>query len=189
MPVIGAKVSVTIKDEFSAVASARSTTTSALAARLIVDFLDRQSKEDAALTYQPFALPSTPSVVRQGTRSEQVFVRLEPYYFAELGRLAMERVWHRGTYLGNLLRAHIDQRPVLCELEISAVRQVARQLADLGRNVNQIAKKLHSSPDYAYLVSSFDFDLLRLLVELESNAVKELVKANLRGWGVSDAKA
>jgi hypothetical protein len=113
-------------------------------------------------------------------------VRLDPYYFAELGRLARERNWYRGTYLANLFCAHADRRPVLCDAEIDAVRKVARQLADLGRNINQIAKKMNASPDKTHLAG--DLELIRMLVDLEAAAVKCLVKANLRGWGISDGE-
>jgi thiazole synthase ThiGH ThiG subunit len=88
--------------------------------------------------------------------------------------------------LANLFCAHADRRPVLCDAEIGAVRQVARQLADLGRNINQIAKKVNAAPDKVHMAA--DFELIRMLVDLETAAVKGLVKANLRGWGVSDGE-
>jgi len=112
-------------------------------------------------------------------------VRLEPYYFEELGRLAAHRKWYRSTYLANLLYAHVDRRPILCHDEVTAVRQVARQLADIGRNVNQIARTVNIDPDRADL-SAFDFELIRMLLDVETTAVKELVQANLRTWGVID---
>jgi hypothetical protein len=189
MPVIGAKVSAETKARFDSMAVARKTTSSRLAAQLIADFMNRDL--DRSEPGSHFTLrPSTAPVERQfEAKSEQVYVRLEPFYFAELGRLAAERLWHRGTYLGNLFRAHLDRRPVLCDTEINAVRQVARQLAAIGRNVNQIARKANSSPQHAHLVSTIDFDLIRMLIELESMAVRDLMRANIRGWGVSDVEA
>lgn len=190
MPIIGARVGVETKVEFELVARARDTTSSRLAALLITDFVKH---EKAAFTE-----PNTPQCPGQvatrvegtaGAKTEQVFVRLEPYYFAELGRLASARQWYRGTYLGNLFRAHLDRRPVLCDVEIQAVRQVARQLADMGRNINQLARKLNTSLETAHLVSSLDFELVKMLIELEANAIKDLIKANVRGWGVNDGEA
>lgn len=188
MPTIGAAVSVETKDRFEVVAAVRKTTSSRLAARLIADFLAIESGHDA--TRAPLILPHAAKTVSPDvTRTKQVFVRLEPDYYEELVRLAIAKDWYPGTYLANLFHAHSDRRPVLCEVEISAVRQVARQLADIGRNINQIAKKVNTSGEHANFAAVADIDLIRLLLDLETDAVKALIKANLRGWGVSDEEA
>jgi hypothetical protein len=85
------------------------------------------------------------------------------------------------------LYAHVDRRPVLCHDEVNAVRQVARQLADIGRNINQIARKANIEPERVDL-SAVDFHLIRMLLDVETAAVKELVHANLRTWGATDVQ-
>lgn len=190
MPVLGIWVDDETKSRFEAIARERSMTTSRLAAPLISEFLsqggrERESEISQAASLPPSMLPAA-SVIQP--KSLQVFVRLEPHYFAELDRLAAERRWYRGTYLRNLFRAHMERRPVMCVDEINAVRQVARQLADMGRNVNQIVKQLNTSIEHAHLVKSLDFDMIRTLIEMETCAVKNLMRANVRGWGVQDAE-
>ena len=186
MPIIGARVSAKTKVEFESAANIRGTTASRLAASLIENFLNQEAPKPgpAGRLELPSMEPSASG--HADARTEQVHVRLEPFYFSELGRLASERHWYRSTYLGNLLRAHLDRRPVLCDIEINAVRQAARQLRDVGRNINQVAKKLNASPEHAHLVQSLDFELVRMLIDLETSAVKNLIKANVRGWGMSD---
>ena len=186
MPVIGAKVSADIKAKFDVIAATRGTTSSRLARRLISEFIEQEIGRTETTDQLGMSVPPG---TRFAAKSEQVFVRLEPFNFAELGRLAAERLWHRGTYLGNLFRAHLDLQPALCNSEIDALRQVARQLADMGRNINQIARKANISPDYAHLVSLIDFELVKMLIDLETKAVKDLLQANLRGWGVGNAEA
>jgi hypothetical protein len=187
MPAITAAVSTETKTKFNAVAHARDTTPSRLAASLVELFLSEQVGRGPAPYKSGLQLTAAANANGEA-RTEQVFVRLEPYYYAELGRLAAERNWYRGTYLANLFHAHADRKPVLCEVEINALRQVARQLADMGRNINQIAKKLNTSLDNAQLVTSFDFDLVQMLIEVETNAVKDVLRANIRGWGISDVE-
>lgn len=185
MAVIGARVDGGIKEAFDQLARARSVTTSRLAGALITDFI-RSENGGLARTEAPAGLPAQAyPAAHAGARTELVHVRLEPYYYEELGRLAAQRRWYRSTYLANLLHAHIDRRPVLCHDEVNAVRQVARQLADIGRNVNQIARKVNIDPDRADL-STFDLELIRMLLDVETAAVKELVHANLRTWGAAD---
>lgn len=187
MAVIGARVDDGIKQAFDALSRARSVTTSRLAGTLITEFIKSQSGEAARTTAGAVLPAQAYHAAHAGAKTELVHVRLEPYYYEELGRLAAERRWYRSAYLANLLHAHVDRRPVLCHDEVNAVRQVARQLADIGRNVNQIAKKVNIDPDRADL-SAFDFELIRMLLEVESSAVKELVHANLRTWGATDVQ-
>jgi len=189
MPTIGAAVSEVTKERFESVARTRGTTASRLAASLIDNFLKHGEEDRGESAGVAVPVPLQAAGARHGARTEQVFVRLEPYYFEELGRLARERDWYRGTYLANLFHAHADRRPVLCEAEINAVHQVARQLADMGRNINQIARKLNAFPENAHHALVADFELVRMLVEIETATVKDLLRANLRGWGVSDGQA
>ena len=189
MAQIGTIVTDEIKAKFDLAARARGTTSSRLAAAVIAAFLDRGDVTAQPRQQNTWNPPASSERNEVEAKTEQVFVRLEPFYFEELGRLAQERLWYRGTYLANLFRAHLTGSPVLCEAEINAVRQVARQLADLGRNINQIAKKLNVSLEHAHLVTSLDFELIRMLIDLEANAVKNLMRANVRGWGVCDGEA
>lgn len=187
MAVIGAAVDSGTKQAFDAIARSRSVTTSRLAGALITDFI-RAEKGDQVVTAEAPGLPALAhAAVHAGAKTEQVYVRLEPYYYDELGRLAAQRRWYRSAYLANLLYAHVDRRPVLCHDEVNAVRQVARQLADIGRNVNQIARKVNIDPDRADL-SALDFELIRMLLDVETAAVKDLVHANLRTWGATDVQ-
>ena len=187
MAVIGAAVDSDTKQVFDAIARSRSVTTSRLAGALITDFINVEKGGQAAVAKPPGLPAAAYAAAHADSKTEQVHVRLEPYYYEELGRLAAQRRWYRSAYLANLLYAHIDRRPVLCHDEVNAVRQVARQLADIGRNVNQIARKVNIDPDRADL-SAFDFELIRMLLDVETAAVKDLVHANLRTWGATDVQ-
>lgn len=188
MPTIGADVDAQTKEQFRARAAAIPLSESRLACTLIMKFL--QGDENGAPVSTPLILPPPGQPAAQlGPKTEPVYVRMPLVEYEALGRLASERHWHRGTYLFHLFVAHHHRRPVLCEQEINALRQVARQLADLGRNVNQIARKLNSSLDEAHIATGYEFDVLKMLLDLEATTVKDLLRANLRGWGVNDDQA
>jgi predicted transcriptional regulator len=184
MATIGAAVDSKTKEEFDALARARDMSPSRLAAVLIREFL-QNGQAPAPAAGSALWLPPQAQAGREA-RTDKVSVRLEPFYYAELGRLAAERDWFRSTYLANLLCAHVDRRPVLCADEVDALRQVARYLADLGRNVNQIARKLNSSSDQAHLAFGLQVDEIRMLVDLEKEAVKGWLKASHDYWGLGD---
>lgn len=187
MPTIGAAVTDTTKCEFEAAARRRRTTASHLCASLIHEFL----MLEAGAASPPSSLPVQRQVPEQAaalspTKSKQVFVRLEPHYYTELERLAAERAWHRGTYLANLFYAHADKRPVFCSAEINALRQLARQLSEIGRNLHHVATILRIAPTQTSLVTSFEFQLLEMLIASQIIAVKGLVSTNLHRWGVGN---
>lgn len=208
MPTIGAAVDAQTKQEFGAIAGARTTSESALAGSVIKAFMQAQKARDTALAnrvvaegiatalavelfgqdFQVAAPPPLPPPLHDGPKTEQVFLRLAPHYANELGRLAGERSWKPGTYAGNFLMVHIDRRPRLCDAEIGAVRQVARQLADMGRNINQVAKKLNSSPKESHHAFALELDRIGMLIDLEATMVRNLLRANLKGWGVDDGQ-
>lgn len=172
--VLGAAVDADRKAEFEALAQARSISASRLLGVLIDEFLQRAPP-----------LPPGPLPPASRTKTEEVSVRLTPYHYVALQHLADARSWSRSTYLANLFYIHLDAKPRFAVDEVAALRQLARQLADMGRNVNQIAKALHCSLDNAHMAMALDFDVLRMALEVENSVVKDLVRGNLEGWGVN----
>lgn len=184
MPTIGAAVTEETKGAFESAARKRRTTSSRLSASLIHDFL-LQEADKASATGQESAQPNPFGCSGYDeTKTKQVAVRLEPYYYAELERLAGDKQWPRSTYLANLFHAHADKRPVFCSTEIHALRQVARHMSQTGRALNHLVGHLRNAPEDIHIVSCAEFKLLEVLLESEVKAVKALIKANLVGWGV-----
>lgn len=188
MPTIGAAVTEATKSEFELAARRQRITASRLSASLIHEFLMREAGTASPTTSVPLLRPVAERAAELiHPRTKQVFVRLQPHYYAELERFAAERRWHRGTYLANLFYAHADKRPVFCSAEINALRLLARQLSEVGRNLHHVATNLRNSPAPTSLITSFELQLLEMLIASETIAVKGLVSTNLHGWGVGDA--
>lgn len=187
MPTIGAAVTEATKQKFEFYAIARKLTPSRLAASIIQEFLDREGARASTESNVELQTPSD-TLAPRGSRNHQVYVRMDQFHYMELGRLAAERNWYRGTYLANLFHAHTQRRPVLCEAEINAVRQVARQLADTSRSLNTLTRMLKASQESSNLVDSIKLEEIRELAESEASAVGALLRANLREWGVSDGQ-
>lgn len=165
-----AAVDLNRKKRFIAAAYTRSRTASCQLGILIDEFLGIE------LLHEP------DSPAPGGAKTKDVSVRLTPHHYAELHRLARAQHWHRSTYLAHLFDVHLTGNPRFCEDEVAALRQLARQLADIGRNINQIAKSLHCSLDNAHMAMALDFDALKTLIEVETVMVKELVRANVQSW-------
>lgn len=178
MAVIGARVDSEIKQVFNALARARSTTASRLAGFLIADFI-KADKGKAAQTIMRTELPAQAfPAAHAGVKTQLVHVRPEPYYHEKLGRLAARRKWYRSAYLASLLQAHVDRRSVLCHVEVYAVRHVARQHADIGRNLNQIARNVNIDPDRADISATLPYCVMR--VTLHSLSKSSALPKNFR---------
>lgn len=171
--VLGAAVDAVRKTTFDAIAQERAVTSSRLLGVLIDDFLHHAPS------------PGRLAPPLGGPKTEKVSVRLSPYHYVELQRRADAQQWSRSTYLANLFYIHLDAKPRFNADEVGALRQLARQLADMGRNVNQIAKSLHCSLDNAHMAMALDFDVLNMALDVETRLVKDLVRGNLDGWGVN----
>ena len=164
------------KAQFRAVADAQSLTISCLLGLIIDDFLKTA----------PIVEPDSPKP--GGIKSKEVFVRLSHFHYAELQRLASSRHWHRSTYLAKLFDVHLTGKPHFSTEEINALRQVARQLANMGRNIHHIAKSLRYSLDNTHHALALDFDVVKMLIDVESAMVKNLMRSNLESWGVCDGE-
>lgn len=177
-PLLSTRVDQDLKAAFSAEAKVRMLTDAKLLELVIAAFLQR-------LPPAPAMAPSSPN---SGTevRSEDVRVRLAPHEYAELDRLATRRHWKRGTYLAYLFGVHLSGSPRFSEDEMLALRHITAQLSAVGRNINQIARALNISLDEAHQAQALNFTYLKNLIDQVRHLVKEVIRANLKSWGVAD---
>ena len=131
---------------------------------------------------------SSPFEKRDELKSEEVRIRLTPFEYHELDRLAASRHWKRSTYVRQLILAHMTNEPRLCDVELAALRELTAQLTALGRHVNQITRALQSSSDKAPIASTIPFEKMKELIDQQRTCVKNLVRANLTAWGVIDGE-
>jgi hypothetical protein len=173
---LGTAVSDEIKAAFVARAEATDRKPGLLLHDLVVKFLELEPP------------PAAPPPERGGPRTGQVFVRLSPYHFEDLRIRSEARIWTRAVYLQRLYCMHADKRPQFCQAEVAALLQAARQLADLGRNVNQVARVLNAAPEQAWRVLALDLEAMRERVDATGSAVKALVRAHFEELEVGDVE-
>lgn len=90
------------------------------------------------------------------------------------------------TYASNLLRAHLRALTPLPEAELRALRQSTRELAAVGRNLNQIALATHRGGSDAGVGRE---ELRRILTACEAlrDHVRSYISTNLSSWSSGDA--
>jgi hypothetical protein len=92
------------------------------------------------------------------------------------------------TYASVLLRAHLRALTPLPEAELRAIRQSTRELAAIGRNLNQIAHATHRGGAGAGVSQGNLLSLLKACEAL-SDYIRAYVRTNLASWESGDAAA
>lgn len=157
------------KERLDAFAASRGLTTSAL----LRSFIERMP----GLPEPDRHPPSVPLTTK-------ITIRLTPDEVAEIDRLARHGGMYRATWLATLARANLAKQPMLTYEERLAVREAARQMAHVGRNLNQMARALN--------IDAIDSErpTLELLRELADqyeslkHEVYELIAASREQWSI-----
>ncbi|WP_116137987.1 hypothetical protein [Trinickia diaoshuihuensis] len=127
-PLLSGRIDPDLKSAFATVAREQGVTEARLLEIVVAAFLRRTS---------PAPAPEPPE--SDGVKTKDVRVRLAPFKYRELERLASLPHWSRGTYFAYLFDVHLSGKPHLTDAELQALREATAQLSAVGRNVNQIA--------------------------------------------------
>jgi len=121
-------------------------------------------------------------------RQARLYVRLTRSDRQLLQARSAARWLAPATYASILLRAHLRALTPLPEAELSAIRQSTRELAAIGRNLNQIAHAIHQGRSSVGVSRENLLSLLRACEALRDH-VRAYVSANLASWGSGDVAA
>jgi hypothetical protein len=129
------------------------------------------------------APPSHPVVAEAENVSQRsINVRLAGFLLAAAKDRAAARRMSTSRWIASLVQSNLIRDPVLTEPELLAVQAASRELAAIGRNLNQIARRLN---DAFYETERVRIDLLSDLAESikqERQAIRALVRASKQGW-------
>lgn len=104
---------------------------------------------------------------------------------AELVKRAAARGWVPSRWLSAFMQTHLDGAVILSDAELMAVEAQTRELAALGRNINQIAKALNIAHHETERVKLEMLSELAQVVKESRAKIRELIKA---GRGVMGAE-
>ena len=130
---IRCRVSPTTKAALRAAAERQQLTESALLKRVLDLVLNRAGASESVVV----------TAADQSARQARLYVRLTAGDRQLLQERSGARCLAPATYTSNLLRAHLRGLTPLPEAELRAIRQATRELAAVGRNLNQIAGATH----------------------------------------------
>jgi hypothetical protein len=125
-------------------------------------------------------------VADRPSRQARLYLRLTVGDRQLLQARSAARCLAPATYASNLLRAHLRALTPLPEAELRAIRQSTRELAAIGRNLNQIALATHRGGSAARVSREVLWNLLKACEALRIQ-VRSYISTNLSSWSSGDA--
>lgn len=89
-------------------------------------------------------------------------------------------------YIAALLQAHTLRKPVLRHNELQAILQSQRELAAIGRNLNQVARALNERFSETDRLKLGMINDLKVAIDKQQKTISDVVRASLRSWGVDE---
>lgn len=118
---------------------------------------------------------------------EQISIRISSKDKYRLIKRAMKEGYpNRTSWVTSLVLSALHREPVLNQDEITALRESNRQLAAIGRNLNQMVRTLNTDARAQMRITRAEVKDLAGLIEDHKTKVAELLNQNLNRWGMDD---
>ena len=181
---VGARVPTDLAARFTFAARRRGTTPSAALKALMAAYLDDTVSQSNALT------PDANADIPQKTRMR---VSLPVYLKTALDERALMDGFSASAWVGCMIQSILMDQPVMTDKEIVLLRHANRQLAAVGRNINQIARAMTRAALMEIPEDPMDpikandlrpelLDELQKSIARQRMAISQLVKARSRAW-------
>jgi len=176
---IQCRVSQATKAALRAVAERQQITESALLKRMLQVVLSSADPDAAGVAADADAAD-------RAARQARLYVRLTPDDRLLLQARSTARCLAPATYASVLLHAHLRALTPVPEAELRAIRQATRELAAIGRNLNQIARAAHQGGVGMGTSRENLFAMLKICEALRDH-FRAYVSTNLSSWEFGNA--
>jgi metal-responsive CopG/Arc/MetJ family transcriptional regulator len=121
-------------------------------------------------------------------KQENFPIRINKFLKDEADKRAETYGIKRAQWIRNLIQANLTKKPVLLEKSINEIRTANRELAAIGRNINQLTKVLNRSIELDFSDQVSHQHLIELKTEIEKNraAINHLVKVSNGVWEIKE---
>ncbi len=181
MPLIKTRTDEETKRAFKAVAKKRHTTESKMLDAFVASVIGPSHVVEEVAMEEPGAVEPSSGGAEYG----RLNIRPPAFILDGIRERAKYKEMSANRWVVALLQSHLTGKPVVTDYEIAALKSSARELAAIGRNLNQIARALNES---FHETDRVKLELLKdLATEIKVNrqAIRNLVRASLNSWGVS----
>lgn len=173
-----------LKDRLIALANAENKSESKVLKELLVARLEASGRLAPAI----YVAPTATAVPRPQSKEEAALarttLRLPKFLKTSMAARARSMGFRPGKWLAALIQSNLLKQPVLTTPELFAVREASRELAAIGRNLNQIARAANAaalSPSRPSVDLSGVIEVLAV-VERARAEIRDLVRASHQNW-------
>lgn len=120
----------------------------------------------------------------EATAMERITVRLPAFLKRAVAGRARAAGMSMGRWVSCLVQSNLMRVPVLTDAELAAVIASRRELAAVGRNINQIARALNDAPHEIERIRLEKLSELAAVVGKTRASISALVRSSNGVWGV-----
>jgi hypothetical protein len=171
MPVLKTLVDLETKKQFRSIAKAQGLSESELL-RAVVLVVIGQDNSDEQLV-EPSAEKSD---------INRMMIRLASFLMEAVSARAKTKGMAPSRWVAALVQSHLTGQPVMTDDELAALKASNRELAAIGRNINQIAKVLNETFHETERVKLEKLAELSQTIEKNREAIRALVRASQNSW-------
>ena len=173
-PTLQARIDLEAHRRFVALAKARGLTESALL---------RLAVEREVGHAESRAIPAMPAPERGAT--SRITVRLMPKVLAAARERAASMGMAPSRWIASLVQSNLGREPVFTGPELTAVDAAVRELAAIGRNINQIARALNEAHFQTDRVRLDRLAELNEVIEKTRDEIRALARASRGVWSAA----
>lgn len=120
---------------------------------------------------------------QQETRTRKLTIRLSPSQEKQLSRRAQAEGYpNRTSWVTAMVLAELHNEPVLTDAEVGALRESNRELAAIGRNLNQVAKALNVEFRESDKLKLAGIEAMAARIEQHREQVAGLLSRSMNRW-------
>lgn len=171
MPVLKTLVETETKTRFRGMAKARGLSESELLRAAVLAVTGQDSGTDQPIEPEP-----------EKADTDRMTVRMPRFLMEATKTRAKARGMAPSRYVTALVQSNLTGQPVMTDEELAGLNASSRELAAIGRNINQIARSLNEAFHETERVRLDKLaELHRALVE-NRTAIRSLVRASQNAW-------
>jgi predicted DNA binding CopG/RHH family protein len=170
---IRTRVTDQIKADFIKLAENHGLTESELLRLLITNALSNQDQQ------------LTPKEKGVDIEITELKIRLPKFLIEQAKAKAKTQGMATTRWIKSLVQSNLIQPPVLIDSAIIALKETDRELAAVGNNLNQIARKINESAFNIDIVKIEKLDEVKQAVKTVRAAIDELIKVSRNGWSIN----
>ena len=120
-------------------------------------------------------------------KSDKVTVRLSEHTLSMLKEQAKyEGYLNQSHWVRAAIISKLSNRPVLSVTETEALKESNRQLAAIGRNLNQLARVLNIEFRYSDKITTEMIEMLKGYIDTHTTKVDQLIQLGSKRWNAAN---